>query len=360
MPPEVLAAMHEAAQHHVWLPDLQAAAGRRVAAVVGAPAALITSGAAGAILLAVAGCLTGVDREKALVLPRTPPGARNQVLVWHMSRPNYLYPSTEAAGGVLVELGQPDQLITPEAFGEALSASRGRVAAVLLMIHVLDEQRQLTGGWEPFVRGVCQLASRAGVPVLVDAAAELPPRGLVRQLLDLGAAGVMVSGGKAIRGPQSSGFLAGRPDLVEAAAFNNAPEQRIGRPLKVGKEEICGLVAAVERFWSLDEAAQLAEWRSWCTEIAGAAASWDRARGEVVEGVPGYGRPPIAAKALVHVPDESIAEGVATRLREGEPGIRCFRRGSALLLNPMALLPGEAGVIARRLREVLRDVSGER
>ena len=75
-------------------------------------------------------------------------------------------------------------------------------------------------------------------------------------------------GGKATRGPQSTGILAGRPDLVAAAAANNAPEQRIGRPLKVGKEELCGLVAAVERFWALDEAAQLAEWRGWCREIA--------------------------------------------------------------------------------------------
>jgi L-seryl-tRNA(Ser) seleniumtransferase len=360
MPPEVLAAMHDAAQHHVWLPDLQAAAGHRVAEAVGAPAALVTSGAAGAILLAVAGCLTGIDREKALALPRTPPDRRNRVLVWRMARPNYLYPSAEAAGGVLVEVGQPDAPIAPEAFGEALAAEGHRAAAVLLMIHALDERRDLTGGWEPFVRGVCRYAGPAGVPVLVDAAAELPPRGLVRHLLDLDAAGVMLSGGKAIRGPQSTGILAGRPDLVAAAAANNAPEQRIGRPLKVGKEELCGLVAAVERFWALDEAAQLAEWRGWCREIAGAAAAWPAARGEVVEGVPGYGRPPLAAKALVHLPDEATAEAVAVRLRNGDPGVRCLRRGAALLFNPMALLPGDADVVAQRLREALRDVSGTR
>ena len=353
MPPEVLAAMQGAAQRHVWLPELQAAAGRRVADVVGAPAALITSGAAGAILLAVAGCLTGTDGEKALALPRTPPGARNRVLVWRLPRPNYLYPATEAAGGVLVELGQPDAPVAPEAFGEAIRTGGGRVAAVLLMIHVLDERRDLTGGWEPFVGGVSRHANEAGVPVLVDAAAELPPRGLVRRLLDLGVAGVMVSGGKAIRGPQSSGVLAGRPDLIEAATLNNAPEQRIGRPLKVGKEELCGLVAAVERFWALDEGAQLAEWRRWCAEIAGAAAGRPGARGEVVEGVPGYGRPPVVAKALVHLRDEATAEAAAGFLREGEPGIQLFRRGAALLFNPMALLPGEAATVARRLGQVL-------
>ena len=121
----------------------------------------------------------------------------------------------------------------------------------------------------------------------------------------------------------------------------------------MGKEELCGLVAAVERFWALDEGAQLAEWRRWCAEIAGAAAERPGARGEVVEGVPGYGRPAVVAKALVHLPDEATAEEAAGFLREGEPGIQLFRRGASLLFNPMALLPGEAATVARRLRQVL-------
>ena len=96
--------------------------------------------------------------------------------------------------------------------------------------------------------------------MLVDAASELPPRDLIRRLLDLGVAGVIVSGGKAIRGPQSTGILAGTPDLIAAAHLNNNPLSAIGRPMKVGKEELCGLVAAVERFFALDEREQLAGW----------------------------------------------------------------------------------------------------
>jgi L-seryl-tRNA(Ser) seleniumtransferase len=192
------------------------------------------------------------------------------------------------------------------------------------------------------------------VPVLVDAAAELPPRRLIRDLLDLGASGVMVSGGKAIRGPQSSGLLLGNPELVAAAAINNAPEQRIGRPLKVGKEELCGLVVAVEQFFAMDEEAQLAEWRGWCETIVAAADGRGGAWAEVVEGVPGFGRPPIVPKALVS-PAGGVEAAAARseRLCAGEPGIQTTRGRDRVLFNPMTLRPSQAALIAARMREAL-------
>jgi L-seryl-tRNA(Ser) seleniumtransferase len=183
---------------------------------------------------------------------------------------------------------------------------------------------------------------------------------LIRQLLDLGAAAAIVSGGKAIRGPQSTGVLAGRPDLVEAAALNNNPLSAIGRPMKVGKEEICGLVAAVERFFALDEAAQLAEWHAQAQLIAdAAAAAADRAgvRAEVMAGHPDYGRPPLVPKAVIRFDGgAAAADALAARLRDGAPSIQGLRQRDHLILNPMTLEPGEAEIVARRLRAALQEL----
>jgi seryl-tRNA(Sec) selenium transferase len=353
MPPEVLDAVFQAAQHYVPLRELQIATGKRVAEVIGAPAALITTGASGAILLATAACLTGTDYEKALRLPNVPPGSRHEVLVWRMARPNYLYPPCEAAGGTLVELDGSDGRITPEDFRDTMGP---HTAAILLMVHALDEARDRTGGWQQLIGGVARYANDRGIPVLVDAAAELPPRALVRQLFEIGVAAVMISGGKAIRGPQSSGILAARPELIEAALLHNAPDRMIGRPLKVGKEELCGLTVAAERFWEINETEQLAQWRQCCERIARASHGVAGAKAEVVEGVPGYGRPPLVPKVVVHLAGEWTAETVASRLRVPEgglPGIQVLRRGGALLFNPMALETGEAEVVAERLARLL-------
>jgi L-seryl-tRNA(Ser) seleniumtransferase len=173
-------------------------------------------------------------------------------------------------------------------------------------------------------------------------------------LIALGATGVIVSGGKAIRGPQSSGILAGQPDLIEAAALNNNPLQAIGRPMKVGKEEIAGLVVAVERFFAMDEQDQLAEWRSWSEQIARAASGRSGIRAEVVEGHPDYGRPPLAPKAVLRFEGGApAADALNEHLRAGEPAIQPLRQGDYLIFNPMTLMPGEAEVIADRLREAL-------
>ncbi|MGH2371184.1 MAG: hypothetical protein ACRDI2_23665, partial [Chloroflexota bacterium] len=181
-------------------------------------------------------------------------------------------------------------------------------------------------------------------------------RNLVRRLLDLGAAGVIVSGGKAIRGPQPTGLLLGRPDLIEAATLNNNPLSAIGRPLKVGKEEICGLVAAVERFFAMDEAAQLGEWDTWAHRIAAAVAGASGVRAEVVADHPDYGRPPLVAKAVLRFDGGAVAaDTLAAQLREGDPAIQPLRQGDHLTFNPMTLQPGEAEIVAERLRAVVRS-----
>jgi L-seryl-tRNA(Ser) seleniumtransferase len=361
MPPEVLAAMNEAARRHVWLRALQDAAGKRIAEVAGAPAALVGSGAAGCILLGAAACLTGKDPARIIALPETAADAQNEIVVWAAQRPNYMYQACQAAGAALVEVGEIGGPVTPEDFGDALDRHS---AGILLVLAPLDQHLStLTGddamGWEEFIGEVCDYADAAGVPVLVDAASELPPRGLIPQLLELGVSGVIVSGGKAIRGPQSTGLLLGKPELIQAAALNNNPNSAVGRPLKVGKEEICGAVAAVERFFAMDEAAQLADFRERSQTIADAAnrAGGTKVRAEVIERDPNYGRPPLVAKAVLRFDGgANAADALYQRLHDGEgggPRINALRQGDVLIFNPMPLEPGEAEVIAARLTALL-------
>src|SRR5919202_5873346 len=157
MPPEVLDAMREAAQRYVSLRDLQDAAGRRIAEVIGAPAALVSAGAASAILLGAAGALTGLDKEKVYALPETPADGRNQILVWRARRPNYMYQACQAAGGKLVELGDLAR-VKPEDFRGALAE---RTAAILLVLAPVDQARERLGPWPEFVGAVAKHANDA-------------------------------------------------------------------------------------------------------------------------------------------------------------------------------------------------------
>lgn len=371
MPEEVLAAMAAAARRHVSLRELQDAAGKRIAEIAGAPAALVGSGAAGCILLGAAACLTGKDVTRIQALPEMLPDGKNEMVVWAAPRPNYMYQACQTAGAQLVEVGEIGGLVTPEDFGDALDS---RTAGILLVLAPIDQQLSaLAAGaegvrpsgedalahiadWREFVGEVCRYAEVAGVPVLIDAASELPPRGLIRELLDLGVAGVIVSGGKAIRGPQSTGLLLGWPDLVEAAALNGNPNSAVGRPMKVGKEEICGVVAAVERFFAIDEVVQLAEWRGRAVAIASAVngAGAPGVRAEVIERDPEYGRPPLVPKAVVRFAQgAAAADALDRRLRDGEPRISALRMRADLIFNPMSLDPGDAETIADRLTALL-------
>ncbi|HET7768293.1 MAG TPA: hypothetical protein VFN74_05915 [Chloroflexota bacterium] len=357
MPDEVLAAMSAAAKRHVRLADLQAAAAKRIAEVVGAPAALVGSGAAGCILLGAAACLTGKDTARVHALPQTRPDAVNEIVVWAASGPNYMYQACRAAGAKLLEVGEIGGRVTPEDFGDALDA---RTAGILLVLASLDQAREHIPDWREFIEQVCTYADEENVPVLVDAASELPPRGLIPELLDLGVAGVIVSGGKAIRGPQSTGLLLGWPELIEAATLNGNPNSAIGRPMKVGKEEICGLVAAVERFFGMDELVQLAEWRGRAVAIETAvrAAGAAGVSAEVIEGHPDYGRPPMVPKTVVRFArGGAAADALYKDLAEGAgggPKINALRQRDDLIFNPMSLEPGEAETIAERVADLLR------
>jgi len=348
MPEPVVQAMVDAARSYVTLRELQDRAGARIAEMVGVEAALVSSGAAGGITLAAAACITGADWDRVYRLPDTS-GLKNEIVVVQAKRPNYMYQAAEHVGARLIHVGSPER-VAPEDFSAAIGP---RTAAVLLVVASLDHQRDRSSGVTATVENVAAVARRAGVPVIVDAAAELPPTANFRAFLAMGADLAIFSGGKALRGPQSTGLIVGRGDLIGAAAMNNNPNSSIGRPMKVGKEEMAGLVKAVEIYVQRDEEAELRRWEATCHRVAEQLAGVPGVRTEVV--VSGrYARPPIVPVCLIHLDSAGVTrDEVDRRLMGGDPGIGVGKFDGGLIVNPMTLLEGEEIVVAQRLRDAL-------
>lgn len=268
--PAVMAAMAEAASSLVPIDQLQAAVGRRIAALASAEAALVTSGAAAGLTLAAAACLCRFDPARMDRLPDTS-GMPAEIVIARSHRNGYDH-ALRAAGARLVEVGLAERTRDPQAW--EIDAAIG--PATVAVAYSVD--------FSPLdLREVIEVAHARDVPVIVDAAAALPPRANLRRFVEWGADLVTFSGGKAIRGPQASGILCGRRELVASAALQmwdldvlpalwsppeelvpaavvarGVPNHGIGRAMKVGKEQIVGLWVALERFLAEDEAAQCA------------------------------------------------------------------------------------------------------
>ncbi len=271
MAPEVLAAMAEAAQCHVRIDQLQAAVGGRIAEVCGAEAALVTCGAAAGLTLAAAACICRDDYALMNRLPDTQ-GVPCEIVVARSQRNGYDH-ALRAAGARLVEAGLAERTRDPQPW-ELVAAINSQTVALAWF----DGFSALP------LDDVVNVARAAGLPVIVDASASLPPRSNLSAFVAAGADLVVFSGGKAIRGPQSSGILCGRREWVASAALQmwdmdyvpglwnpppelipaplaqrGVPNHGVARGMKVGKEEIVGLWVALERFLAEDEAAQVRE-----------------------------------------------------------------------------------------------------
>lgn len=358
MAPEVAEAMRQASLACVDMIELQAAACRAIREATGAEAGIVTSGASAAVLLGAAGCLAGLDPGRMNLLPEAPDGRREFVVV--RSQRNMYDRALVVAGGRIVEVGIPDRFSGPgirDAGAWEIEDAIGKNTAGVYYL-AMPQSR-------PSLREAAEAAHRHGVPVLVDAAAQLPPVANLKRFLAEGADLVCFSGGKAIGGPQSSGILCGRGDLVSSALLQmldldvdpeswsaptefahlaqlrGLPHHGIGRSCKVGKEEIVGLIVALRRFITADAAAREADWRATLQTIADAAG--ERAR--IINGA----IPVLAYNA--GTPD--AATQLARMLAEGKPSIQCSlgRLDQGLLVfNPVALTGGQAAEIGRRLR----------
>ncbi len=371
MAPEVLAAMAEAAAAFVAIDELQARAGEVIAGITGAEAAYVVTGAAAGLSLGVAACVAGYDVGAMDRLPDTT-GLKNEVVVQRGHRNAYDH-AIRAVGVRMVEvgyLGYPGAGGTyPWQIAAAITERTAAVAGPILN----------TPGTVPLSE-VRAIAHDKGVPVIVDAAAELPPRANLRRFIAEGADLVVFSGGKAIGGPQASGILAGRADLIASVALQHQdmdvrpetwskrgllggalagiPHQGFGRSMKVGREEIVGLLVALQRFVAGSDEADLERMHRLLDPIETA-----------VDGIPGvrFHRHVPESKPVPSLRIDLDGDGagerayaLVNRLLEGEPAIaidQSHAEHGRLSVAPLGVTAEEAECIARRLRKELSAAS---
>ena len=369
--PEVAQAMVEASQHCVDIARLQAAAGRYIAQVTGAEAGYVSAGAASGLMLATAACICGNDLGAMDRLPDTT-GLKNEVVIARSHRNMYDH-AVRSAGARLIEVGIADRYagagVRDAEPWEYEAAINERTAALYYVASRLNR---------PSLPEIVAVARRHGVPVIVDAAGQLPPMSNLKRFIAEGADLVAFSGGKAIGGPQASGILAGRKDLIasvamqhldmdtapsrwnppadliDRSAINGMPRDGIGRVCKVGKEEIAGLVAAIALALEEDASgAMRGRWTRLVREMADGLQGINNARIEVTED----GKVPFLH---VHVDEAALgrsAESVLVELERGEPAIFLEPgrvEAGTISANPMCLKEGEPALIAERMKAALR------
>ena len=348
MPPSVQAAVARAAQHPVRLAELQKAAGEYLARVLHCGAALVTAGAASALTLGTAACITRANKSAVHNIPTDLTGLKNEIIVQKSHRYDYDH-AIRNCGARFVEV-------------ETIEQYEAAFSARTVMAHFFNAAESAPISRQDWVR----IAHAHDTPCFNDAAADVPPISNLWNYTAMGFDLVTFSGGKGIRGPQNAGLLLGRKDLIAAAALNNAPiSDTIGRGMKVAKEQIVGMVAAVDWFLAQSDAAMESEFRRRAEHIAAQLKGLPTLNTSIVI-------PDVAANAVPHLlirydPSRlKIAPlAVAEQLRRGDPAIELnpvtgrVRQGglpsdeNTIVVGVWMLQPGEESIVARRLHEVL-------
>jgi uncharacterized pyridoxal phosphate-dependent enzyme len=336
MRPEVVAAMQVASRHYVKLEELRDAVGQRIAELVHAPAAMVTAGCASALSLATAACVAGNDPVKARQLPDTT-GMKNEVIVQKSHRVVYDH-AIRNAGVKMVEVTTRAQM----------EAAIGDKTAMMFFLNSADPNGKIHH--EEFV----EIGRSRNIPTLIDAAADIPPVENLWRFTKLGFDLVAFSGGKGLRGPQSAGLLLGRKDLIDAAKVHHGPfGDTLCRTNKVNKEEVIGMLVALESYLKEDHAAVWMEWEGRCHRIAGALKEFADVKTEI--------QVPKIANAVPHlrIRWDTQARRVSgpemvKKLREGEPSIEVPPGARyPLTIGVWMMQPGDDAMVGRRIREIL-------
>jgi uncharacterized pyridoxal phosphate-dependent enzyme len=340
MLPEVVAAYEYASKTFVRLNDLHDACGARIAQMIGAEACMITAGASSALTVGTAACFTGMDLDKVRRIPDLT-GMKSEVIVQKSHRYGYDH-AVRNCGVKMVEVETAAEL------ENAINEKTG----MMLFFNANNNLGQIKDA--EFVA----LGKKHNVPTFNDAAADVPPLENLSRYLKMGFDLVTFSGGKGIRGPQSAGLLLGRKDLVAAARANGWPNSdSIGRGQKVNKEELLGMMVAVENYMKRDHAADWKEWEKRCKVIADTVGvidgiSTEQFQYEIANAVPHLRIKWDPAKLKMSVAD------VVKKLRDGEPSIEVSPSSREnLVIGVWMLEPNEASIVAKRIREVLKGAA---
>ena len=339
MPDEVIQAIDYARHHFVGLDDLQDRVGQRIADLVGCEYATVTSGAFSAMTLGLAGVMCGMDQKKVEQLPDTT-GLKNEVIVLKQPDPiGYVHALTNTGARV----------IEVQTLRELENAITDRTA----LLFVFNAYNASDVSFEELVAA----GKKHGIPTFNDCAADVPPVENLWKYTDMGFDLVAFSGGKGIRGPQSAGLLLGRKDLITAARLHTPPRgSTIGRGMKVNKEEILGMLVALEIYLSKDHEA---EWKSWEERTKHVS--------DIVSTVSGVTTEVRVPEVANHVPTLHISwdqekirltpAEAKLKLRQGHPSIEAGGGGRDLTVAVWMIRPGEERVVGRRIREVLTESS---
>ena len=340
--PEVLDSMEKASRMMVNMDDLNVAAGKVIAEVTGAEAGLVTSGSAGGLVLQAAAVMAGSDPASMAKLPKSD-GLKNEIIMHTSHRFPYDQCYT-ATGATIVNIGDGRRCHP----WELEAAINENTAAIAYLFSGFISRRALP------IEQVVEIAHARDVPVIVDAASYLPPRANLRRFIDAGADMVQFSGGKAVRGPQGTGILAGRGDLIEAAYANASPHQFIGRGMKVAKEEIIGLVEALQIFVDEDEDAENRRFREMCQQVVDALIEAPGLEVSVKHDEWDY-LTPIAVMRFTRDWRGPSRDEVDNAMASGDPPIYLhnIHNPDELAVDPFNLDERELDVVIRRLREEL-------
>ena len=370
MAPEVLQAMTEAAADAVDMAALQAAASRVIAGITGAEAGYVTSGAAAGLTLGAAACITGLDPAKIDRLPQTD-NLPNEIIIFRSHRNSYDH-AWRAAGARLVDIGLDDRLVGSGVRSLEIWEVEAAITDRTVAIAYVANRRN-----EPPLAQLTEFAHSHNLPVLVDAAGQLPPEENLKRFIDAGADLVAFSGGKAIGGPQGTGILCGKKALIQAVLLNHLdmdmdlelwdppadllpresiqalPHHGIGRGLKVSKENIIGLLVALERFATGTWRQELEKHAEMAHQIVRSVANISGVQAEYID-TGGYPR------VSLKYPSPLEARRVYQELLSGEPGIAVDPTdiyGGILILNTIALQPTHASVVTERLQTASHTIT---
>ena len=338
MPEEVLETIRSSANEFMMLDEVQDKVGEKIAAITHAEAAVVSAGCFSAMTLGLAGVLTGMDNEKVKALPHLEGTGMPSVVIIQKGHDVGYSHALLNTGCTIVNIETLDEL------EKAIDDK----TALLWFLHIQSDRGQINH--EQWV----EVAKRRGIPSMIDIAADVPPVENLWRFNDMGFDLVCVSGGKALRGPQSAGILMGKKKYIQAARLSMPPRgSTIGRGMKINKEEILGMYVALEKFVNTDQD-QL--WKMWEDRTA--------LIGNAAKSVPGVSVETHVPELGNHTPTLKVSwdkskinldtKGLQEKLRNGEPSIEVVSGGeNAIGMTAWMLQPGEDKIVAKRLKEEL-------
>ncbi|MFL2763416.1 MAG: aminotransferase class V-fold PLP-dependent enzyme [Dehalococcoidia bacterium] len=353
----VVASMLEASKSSVLLNELIDKATARLAELTGAEGAFISSGAASGLFISGLACLSGSDPDAIQDLPEVKSG-KNEFVISTVDDHSYVHQAFRGSGGSLVCVGT-DESVTTQDYEDGISDK----TAGIIFFYGSQTKDELAE--------IIELSKKYSIPVVVDCAAQIPPKSNLTDLVAMGVDLVVYSGGKGIGGPQCTGLILGKKDLINACRLNSNPNSALGRSMKVGKEEIVGLVTAVEELMFNDEESVLKEWISWCELIVSGANGYS---GVIAKTIPPYfhmaGGAHAPASPTVEIDFRNSkfnADDIRIMLENNNPPIMVSTekwetdlteaKNDVIVLGPGGLQKGEAEVIGEALKKILTDIS---